>query len=229
MNALLLRLSGPMQSWGVQSRFSVRDTGLEPSKSGVVGLLAAALGRPRHADIADLASLLMAVRVDAEGLLRYDYHTAQDVLKAGGGTKDTEPSRRYYLADACFLVGLAGDDLALLRQLQAALQNPIWPLFLGRKAFVPGEPAWLADGLHPDTTLQPVLENYSWLGRNAKKRPERVRLVTEDPDGPEVRPDQPLSFAERQFAPRRVTTTFITTASFQQPASNEEAPCTSLA
>ena len=227
MNVLLLRLCGPMQSWGVQSRFSVRDTGLEPSKSGVVGLLAAALGRPRDADISDLAGLGMAVRVDAEGLLRYDYHTAQNVLKAGGGIKGTEPSRRYYLADARFLVGLAGDDLALLHQLQAALHDPIWPLFLGRKAFVPGEPVWLDDGLRPDAALQPVLEAYPWLGRDPKQCPDHVRLVEEDPDGPEVRPDQPLLFSERRFAPRRVTTTFIPTASFRQPVCNEEAPCTS--
>jgi CRISPR system Cascade subunit CasD len=223
MNVLLLRLCGPMQSWGVQSRFSVRDTGLEPSKSGVVGLLAAALGRSRSAEIADLAALRMAVRVDTEGLLKYDYHTAQDVLKAGGGIKDTEPSRRYYLAEARFLVGLAGDDLALLQQLQAALQNPVWPLSLGRKAFVPGEPIWLINGLRYDADLHPVIETYPWLGDDAKKRPDRIRVVLEDPDGPEVRPDQPLSFAERQFAPRRVTTAFIPTASFQQPVSSEEA------
>ena len=68
MNVLLLRLCGPMQSWGVQSRFSVRDTGLEPSKSGVVGLLAAALGRPRDARTSPTwPALRMAVRVDAEG------------------------------------------------------------------------------------------------------------------------------------------------------------------
>jgi CRISPR system Cascade subunit CasD len=229
MNVLLLRLNGPMQSWGVQSRFSVRDTGLEPSKSGVVGLLAAALGRPRDADISDLAGLTMAVRVDAEGLLRYDYHTAKDVLRAGGGIKETEPSRRYYLADACFLVGLAGDDLAQLQQLQAALYDPVWPLFLGRKAFVPGEPAWLADGLHVGAALRPALETYPWLRQAATKRPERVRLVIEDPDGPEIRPDQPISFANRRFAPRRVITTFIPTASFREPAANEEAPCTSPA
>ena len=47
MSILLLRLAGPMQSWGIQSRFSVRDTGLEPSRSGVVGLLCCALGRTR--------------------------------------------------------------------------------------------------------------------------------------------------------------------------------------
>jgi len=227
MNVLLLRLSGPMQSWGVQSRFSVRDTGLEPSKSGVIGLLCAALGRPRAEDIADLAALRMAVRVEAEGVIRYDYHTAQNVLKAGGGIKETEPSRRYYLAEARFLVGLAGDDPTLLQWLHAALQDPVWPLFLGRKAFVPGEPIWLPEGVHLDADLLPVLAAYPWLGRDAAKPPESVRLVVEDRDGPEVRPDQPISFAERRFAPRRVTTAFIPSANFLQPASREEAPCTS--
>ena len=72
MHTLLLRLSGPLQSWGVQSRFSIRDTGLEPSKSGVVGLLCAALGRPRSAPVDDLAALQMGVRVDQQGHLTYD-------------------------------------------------------------------------------------------------------------------------------------------------------------
>ncbi len=67
MSALLLRLAGPMQSWGVQRRFSVRDTGLEPSKSGVVGLLCAARGRRREEPVTDLAALGMGVRVDREG------------------------------------------------------------------------------------------------------------------------------------------------------------------
>lgn len=223
MNVLLLRLSGPMQSWGVQSRFSVRDTGLEPSKSGVVGLLAAALGRPRSAEIADLATLRMAVRVDTEGLLKYDYHTAQDVLKAGGGTKDTEPSRRYYLAEARFLVGLAGEDLALLRRLHGALQDPVWLLFLGRKAFVPGEPIWLPDGLREDADLLPLMGRYPWLGRDTAEQPERLRLVMEDPDGSEVRLDQPVSFAQRRFAPRRMVTSFVPASGLQLPASNKEA------
>ena len=64
MNVLLLRLVGPMQSWGVQSRFSVRDTGLEPSKSGVIGLICAALGRARSEPVADLAAFKMGVRVE---------------------------------------------------------------------------------------------------------------------------------------------------------------------
>ena len=209
MNVLLLRLCGPMQSWGVQSRFSIRDTGLEPSKSGVVGLLCAALGRPRRAPLDDLAALRMGVRVDREGRLAYDYHTAQNVRKASGGLKDTEPSRRYYLADACFLVGLAGEDMDLLSRLHEALWNPHWPLSLGRKAFVPGQPVWLPDGLRAGEGLRPALQAYPWFGRGGEALARQLRLVLEDPDGPEVRPDQPLSFAARQFAPRRITTTFI--------------------
>ena len=221
MNVLLLRLSGPMQSWGVQSRFSVRDTGLEPSKSGVVGLLCAALGRRRDDPVADLARLTMGVRVDQEGILARDFHTAMNVLKAGGGIKDTEPSTRYYLADARFLVGLEGDDLNLLQELHTALRDPVWPLYLGRKAFVPGEPVWLPDGLRPGEDLETALWDYPWLGWDTKKYPDQVRLVLEDRDGPEVRPDQPLSFAERRFAPRRVRTEFI-----PAPPVKEE-PCTS--
>lgn len=210
MSTLMLRLAGPAQSWGVQSRFAVRDTGLEPSKSGVAGLLCAALGRPREEPLHDLAGLRMGVRVDREGQLLSDYHTAQNVLKAGGGLKQTEVSRRYYLADARFLVGLEGADVSLLAQIQAALRDPHWPLYLGRKAFVPGEPVWLADGLHPEVRLQAALGSYPWHGQASDQRPPRLRLVLEDLVGPEVRPDQPISFAPRRFAPRRVTTTWLT-------------------
>ena len=75
MMTLLLRLAGPMQSWGTASKFRERDTEREPSKSGVVGLVAAALGRPRTAPIADLAAFEMGVRVDHEGVLQRDYQT----------------------------------------------------------------------------------------------------------------------------------------------------------
>lgn len=204
MNVLLMRLSGPMQAWGVQSRFGVRDTGREPSKSGVVGLLAAALGRPRHAPIDDLAALRMGVRVDREGTMLRDYHTAQNVYRAKGGIKDTELSTRYYLADACFLVGLEG-DAELLSTLFTALRDPTWSLFLGRRAFVPGEPIWLADGLRTNTTLEEQLYPAvtPWLKEQPSTYP-LVRFVLETPNGNEIRPDQPLAFDPRQFAPRRV-------------------------
>ena len=211
MNVLLMRLSGPLQSWGVQSRFAVRDTGREPSKSGVIGLLCAALGQPRWEPLDDLVALRMGVRVDQEGRVWRDYHTAQNILRARGSTKDTEPSTRYYLADARFLVGLEGEDLSLLTALHNALRSPVWPLYLGRKACVPGEPVWLRDGLRPATNLLSALKTYAWLGCDPARRPDdnQLRIVLENDEGEAVRPDQPLSFAERRFAPRRVTTGFI--------------------
>jgi CRISPR system Cascade subunit CasD len=234
MNVLLLRLAGPMQSWGVQSRYKERDTGLEPSKSGVVGLLCAALGRKRYESIKDLRALTMGVRVDQEGTMLHDYQTAQNVRVASAKSVNFEKgtglrsstSNRYYLADARFLVGLEGDDLDLLTQLHAALRDPHWPLYLGRKAFVPGEPVWLENGLQRDTELLEALKDYHWLGcdRQAWEEIEQVRVVLEDSEhGTEVRPDQPISFAERRFAPRRVTTTFI-----DKPPFEEVEPCISL-
>lgn len=215
MNVLLLRLAGPMQSWGVQSRFKERDTGLEPSKSGVVGLLCAAVGLPREADIRHLAALTMGVRVDRQGSVMRDYHTAKDVrlakAKSSSEVRDSV-SNRYYLADASFLVGLAGEDLTLLTDLHEALCDPHWPLFLGRKAFVPGEPIWLEKGLLSDASLTDTLKTWPWQGRrrDLNNYPPRLRLVLEDKNGSEIRPDQPLSFAERRFAPRYVSTIWHT-------------------
>jgi CRISPR system Cascade subunit CasD len=204
-----------MQSWGVQSRFTVRDTGLEPSKSGVVGLLCAALGRSRREPVDDLARLTMGVRVDREGTIARDFHTAGKggILTPGGkvNRKSLVISNRYYLSDANFLVAFQGDDLDALTQLYHALRDPHWPLYLGRKAFVPGQPVWLQDGLRPDQTLRDALRHYPWQGRcRSQDRPPRLRLVVEDPAGSEVRPDQPISFAERRFAPRQIRTDWLT-------------------
>ena len=117
MPTLLLRLVGPMQSWGITSRFDQRDTGREPSKSGVTGLLAAAMGidRENWTDLEPLARLSMGVRHDRAGVPKRDYHTAgcaaTDTIKKADGTdsKDGVVSQRFYLADAAFLVGLACD------------------------------------------------------------------------------------------------------------------------
>ncbi len=118
MATLLMRLQGPMQSWGTTSRFDERDTQLEPSKSGVLGLVCAALGRDRSEPLEDLASLRMGVRVDREGIPLRDYQTATGVLVASGKAdpRRTVVSPRHYLADAVFLVGLEGRDQALLER-----------------------------------------------------------------------------------------------------------------
>ncbi|MCL6649914.1 MAG: type I-E CRISPR-associated protein Cas5/CasD [Chloroflexi bacterium] len=214
MPTLLLRLQGPMQSWGTTSRLDRRDTGLEPSKSGVIGLLCAALGRHRSEPVDDLAAMRMGVRVDREGVVRYDYQTAKGVIRADGtlgrdSRKDTVQSWRFYLADAVFLVGLESSDRSLLERLHEALQNPRWPLFLGRKSYLPSPPVWLPNGL-VDEPLEEAIARYPPL---VERAPERYRYALEEPPRatPRVlanrvrRTDQPKGhFAQRRFVERHV-------------------------
>jgi CRISPR system Cascade subunit CasD len=240
-----------MQAWGTQSRFSVRDTGLEPSKSGIIGLLCAALGKPRDESLAlprpglptlaELSGLTMAVRVDRPGTMMKDYHTAQWVVKASvppgkkitkSDLKECEPSTRYYLADADFLVGLEG-PLDLLRQLDVALADPVWPLYLGRKSFVPSVPVRVPAGLLPDGHLPDGLKTRPWCWRTRRDMPKeneplKIRIVMElgpNEDG-EVRNDIPLDFVSprRHFTVRRVRDVELWTV----PAEliQEHLPCT---
>ncbi len=222
MPTLLIRCVAPLQSWDTQSRFGVRTTEREPSKSGVIGMLCAALGRPRSDPLDDLAALRMGVRVDQEGDLLRDWHTAgkSGYLRASGNIERHSliTSTRYYLSDAAFLVGLECDDLSRLEALHAALRDPHWLLFLGRKACPPAAPPYLPDGLQPGDLLT-ALGNYPWLGRDPARHAAlgQLRLVLEAPDGPEIRPDVPLSFrkGDRSFANRRVSTSFLAPPPFR--------------
>lgn len=217
MHTLLLRLAGPMQSWGTTSRFDQRDTTKEPSKSGVIGLLAAALGIDREVwddDLRALAGLRMGVRHDRPGVLKQDYQTAQNIISADRSkTHPTAVTMRDYLADAVFLVGLEGTNRNLLERAHAALQNPMWPLALGRKSYVPAELVWLDDGL-VDAPLLTALAVRPWLTtlRHSESMPERVLVSLESQDGSgALRMDQLLSsFAERRFGARHVRSEWVT-------------------
>ena len=209
---LLLRLEGPMQSWGYRSRFDYRDTALEPTRSGVIGLICAAMGIARGEEILRFESIRMGVRVDEPTYWRIcfpravyqgprperDYHTALDVIKADGKGTDTVVSYRDYLADASFTVGLQSENLQLLQDIADALQSPKWPLFLGRKAFPLAVPP-LKPGEAPK---EGCLEDH--LLQDDKKK----RVVLESPDGERTQHDWPLCFGERRFKPRAMTTRF---------------------
>lgn len=202
MATLLLRLQGPMQSWGTTSRFDERDTQLEPSKSGVLGLVCAALGRDRCDPIDDLVSLRIGVRVDREGVAMRDYQTATGVVNSDGKVKldRTVISPRYYLSDAAFLVGLEGADVTLLERIQVALRAPVWPLALGRKSFVPSMPVALPDGILPVGVAEALR---SWPALVRWPSGASIRLALEDSQEGSVRLDQPVGpFALRQFGPR---------------------------
>ncbi len=234
MATLLLRLAGPLQSWGTRSRFDERDTEMEPSKSGVLGLICAALGRDRGTPLDGLRRLRLGVRVDRQGVLRVDYQTAQDVLAADGRkVHATAVSQRHYLADALFLVGLEGSDRSLLLTIDKALRNPRWPLFLGRKSYVPTRPVFLSltddGGAVLDVSLEEALATCPPLDRaeldrsagdgheqapdrNEQLGSRRYRYVLEVP-GPRgsLRMDDPIdSFATRRFGARYVASLYLT-------------------
>lgn len=220
MTTLLLRLVGPMQSWGITSRFDQRDTGKEPSKSGVVGLLAAALGidRENWTDLEPLTRLFMGVRHDRPGVPKRDYQTAgcaatDTIIKADGTqAKDGVVSQRFYLADASFLVGLECEDRSFLERIHAALGDPVWPLALGRKSYVPSEPILMENGVQ-DSPLRDILEQWPWIATQRKweELPEKLLVSFESVDGSGVlKMDQPLSsFAERRFGARFVRSEWI--------------------
>lgn len=218
---LALRFDAPMQSWGVRSRFTYRDTMQEPTKSGVVGLLGSALGveRTDRKRIADLADLRMAVRVEREGIVERDYQVTTDVPTTKGTGHRNVVSHRYYLADALFLVLLEGERV-FLERVADAVRHPQWPLFFGRKAHVPASPLILSEdrglgtGVRPESSLEEALAEHPWQ----EERPDlrsgagddpMLRMVVEVPatdSAAEARYDVPVTFAsgDREFRQRYV-------------------------
>jgi len=195
-NTLFLRLASPLQSWGENSQWSMRRTAPEPTKSGIVGLLACALGWADDEHICDLAQrICIGVRCDVPGTPAplYDYHTVgggydePQLLTAEGKPKyvtntkrpHTEPTWRYYLCDASFLIAVQS-DADTIAQLSQAIQFPVWQIYLGRKSCVPTRPIF--DGTGDYAELQSALEQYParFLDREEAKHADRhPRIVVE--------------------------------------------------
>lgn len=194
-----------MQSWGDSSRYRQRTTGQVPTKSGIVGLLAAAEGRRRSAPLEDLAELNLAVRVDQPGTLLRDYQTAQQWQTSG----KTSLVTRYYLGDAAFVAAVQSPRRELLEGLEQALRAPRFPLFLGRRS-CPAPPQ-LVHGIVDDTAVA-ALHTVPWQAGTEHRR-SRARDVTlpiyRDAEAEEAgspRQDVPISFSQehRQYGWREV-------------------------
>lgn len=160
---ILLRLTGPLQSWGERSHFNERDTARFPTRSGVIGLLASALGRRRGDSIDDLARLAITIRTDRPGVLLRDLHTVGGGLpakatvttaegKKRSGDTATLLTHRTYIADAAFTLALTNSHgTTLLTQAATALAHPHWPPYLGRRSCPPEGPVLLGyfnDAVH---------------------------------------------------------------------------------
>jgi CRISPR system Cascade subunit CasD len=227
-NTLFLRLEGPLQSWGERAKWDVRDTAPEPTKSGVVGLLACALGLNTDGDLRDLSQQLrIGVRCDRPGTLLMDYHTI--VGGVMGSTGKVRPgtivSRRTYLCDASFLVAVRSTSGAIV-ELAQAVQSPTWPLYLGRRSCPASRPPFEGVGDYP--TLEAALGDWPWYQWEAEPGTLRARAVIESqsPTGARRR-DEILSRSRRTFGPRYTYDVPIIVK--VEPISQEVTPCTSPA
>ncbi|WP_328222289.1 type I-E CRISPR-associated protein Cas5/CasD [Streptomyces sp. NBC_00310] len=218
MSVLTLRLAGPLQAWGASARFARRTTESAPTKSGVIGMLAAARGMDRGDDeaLARLAVLRFAVRIDQPGTRVRDFQTAHH---ADTG-KSMPLSERYYLADAVFVAAVEG-EAPLLDEVDAALHRPVHAPFLGRRSCPPAHPVRLS--LHRGTDLTKALRAEPWQAaawyRRQRRRDATVSLTVlrearPDEPGADLLRDQPLSFAaeHRRHALRPVVTTTVEVA-----------------
>ncbi|EOR71312.1 type I-E CRISPR-associated protein Cas5/CasD [Thermobifida fusca] len=214
MKVLTLLLAGPLQAWGAASRFTRRTTEHAPTKSGVLGLLAAAQGRERTDDLSDLAALRFGVRVDQRGTRIRDFQTAIH-LDTG---KSMPVSERFYLADAVFVAAVEGED-TLIDTLHQAVQHPVYLPYLGRRSCPPSRPINL--GVHSGKPLEQVLAEEKWHAANWYQRQLRdlpevpldllVDAPPGDPGADSLR-DLPISFdpVHRRYALRGVRTLTVT-------------------
>lgn len=240
--SLVLRLAGPLQSWGGTSQFNRRETRGEPTKSGVVGLLAAAGGRRRQDPIEDLLLLRLAVRTDRPGSLLRDYHTVSDyrgnplpsaALTAKGTQKPTSPAKhthitqRFYLQDAVFVLAVSGPR-PVLDTLHDAVRCPAFPLALGRRACVPTQPLVLRptdDTLWPGDPLAALqLVPRQAVPLRGQATSTELPVTIDDPAGADLLPDLPRTFdpRARSFSTRRVSYTWV------RPPSSDDDPGTDV-
>jgi CRISPR system Cascade subunit CasD len=163
LDVLLLRLEGPMMSFGDVAVDALGPTARYPQASMVTGLLANALGVERgQVEVLEglQASVVYAAREDRRGSILHDYQTVDisapsvsltgwttrgEVEVRGGASGDgTHVRRRQYLENASYAVALtlrpASAAAPTLDAVAAALQRPFRPLFLGRKCCVPTAP-----------------------------------------------------------------------------------------
>ena len=215
---LALRLEGPLQSWGFESQYNRRNTGLLPTKSAILGMCCAALGIPRGSEeekalleqCVDLRLLTVAIprslkygEKPTELSVRRitDYHTVQNTKTASGGTKNTHLTYRQYLCDSSFVSVLSG-DATLINQFGNALENPVWGIWLGRKTCIPTAPVFVGVFATETESLQTLLDGRPLVMFTHQREVEKFE------DGTDSLSDQPLCFAApdgiRKFTPRRV-------------------------
>ncbi|KEI43374.1 type I-E CRISPR-associated protein Cas5/CasD [Saccharopolyspora rectivirgula] len=229
MSVVAFRLAGPLQSWGVRSRFVRRETEMAPTKSGVLGMVAAAKGLRRTDPLDEMLGLRFGVRIDQPGKLLRDFQTAQRPKREKDGStswKALPLSYRYYVSDAVYVAVLEGDR-ELVEGIDEAVRSPEFPLYLGRRSCPPAGPVALG---FFDGTVEEALANLPWMAsaehqRRHRSKTVRLSTVCDVPPGGssgELVRDVPVSFDpnRRQYAWRAVARG---TVEIENPHGNAEA------
>jgi len=225
MPTLLLRLAAPLQSWGASSKFDTRSTEKMPTKSGLIGLIASALGYDRNSELTELREqFIYGFRVDKEGVLLKDFHKAQIP-----GMKNANISERYYLADAIFVAGIEG-SYDKLKKIENALLTPQYPLYLGRRSCPPEGRIVL--GIR-EGSLYDVLKSEPRLYQHYKSSETLMRVqieTTNDDINSFILKDNPITFSPeyRQYGYRMVRELWIETPNTSINETDEHDPIKSL-
>ncbi len=207
---LAIYLNAPLQSWGYQSRFDRRTTLSHPTRSGLVGMLCAAMGIDRidTSKLDQFTELTMTMYTFQTAGRLMDFHTVgggwdkkthpQNVVaKADGKAGNTVVTRREFLQHSKFGVILKGDS-DLLDRIAQALKNPKWGIWLGRKSCIPSTPVYQGQF---DSQAQALEHLQETAGSSATLVIQEVKTFE---DGTDTLMDTPVDFAKREFMPRRV-------------------------
>ena len=231
MRHLALYLRAPLQSWGASSKFGDRGTIDAPTRSGLLGLIAAACGIDKNDEVRDrewlarAAKLSLTILAFRRGDRMTDYHTVGGGFDkdnpwqkrmipatADGKPRGTDLTHRDYLTDSVFGVVISGDD-GLVAEMAEGLANPVWGVWLGRKSCIPTEPI-LVGVFDSDEAAQKALDTRfrASLERGGgkiagKREDDAVELdiveATAD-EAEETLLDVPVSFNRREFHARRI-------------------------
>jgi len=158
MKTLILRTEG-MSAYGLQTFDVHRKINHFPTRSGIIGLLGAALGitRENHAQLYDLSKQLkIAVQVNQAGQKIVDYHTVQNFRSPMGKIqKGTKPTYREYWCDSEYSFAITAEE-AVIDQLSKYVEFPVFTLFQGRKSCPLTRPLFdsIVDNANPANALK---------------------------------------------------------------------------
>lgn len=233
-NALAIFLDSPMQSWGVGSRFQRRETETFPTKSGVLGLIAAAMGIDKHCEteadqLKPLSALGFSVfrvrsandRIQVQRLV--DFHTVgggwyddwqkdksdirakmQTPCKAGDGSPFGTVITRRSFLTDARFVAVLEGEGNVVQAIADSLENPTWGVWFGRKCCLPASPLTPTLAANPEAAVSALLLR---MGHDPSEEILGDGLHEPDSQNAETwyQADHPVSFGTREFQSRPVS------------------------